>query len=102
MTDDRREGLDRRDSETAITLGEVFRICQRIDVQISEMKEGTEQDVRHLRGRIDANNLSIELLKQKVHDLEARGRDWRGWISSGVIGAVLAMMPFLLQWVTRR
>lgn len=96
--DDRRDGSDRRE-ETDITLGEVYRICQRIDDQVSEMKEGTEKDVHHLRSKIDANNVSIEVLKHKVFDLESKGRDWRGWISSGVIGATLAMMPFIFQWL---
>lgn len=97
------EGMNRReDSETAITLGEVYRLCERIEKRMSDLSDGIDKDVHALRGKLDAHTIAITLLKEKVDVLESQGRDWRGWIASGAIGAGLALMPFLFQWLAHR
>lgn len=96
---DRRDGIDRRDDEHSITLGELYRLCQRIELRMTELGDGIDKDVHTLRSKLDVHNVSIEVLKLKVFELETKGRDWRGWLASGLIGAVLATLPFLLQWM---
>lgn len=100
MSDDRRDGVDRRGAEDPITIGEVYRLCQRIEERMSSMSDGNDRDIHSLRTKIDANNVTIELLKAKVATLESHGRDWRGWIASGIIGGGLAIVPFILQWLS--
>lgn len=102
MQGDRREGVDRREENVAtITLGEVYRLCERIEGRMSALSDGIDKDVHSLRGRIDEHHVDIALLQQQVNNLESKGRDWRGWIASGLIGGLLAMLPYLLEALKR-
>lgn len=92
--------MDRRDDgDTAITLGEVYRLCERIEERMTALSDGIDKDVHVLRNRIGAHDITLALLVNKVDVLESKGRDWRGWIAAGLIGGLLAMLPYLVEAV---
>ena len=100
MTGDRRDGIDRRDDskgDTSITLGEVYRLCERIEERMTALSDGIDKDVHTLRGNINAHGIALATIDLRLEALEDKGRDWRGWIASGLIGGLLAMVPYLVE-----
>lgn len=110
------DGMSRReDNETAITLGEVYRLCQRIDERMTQLGDGIERDVHSLRNRIQLLEVSKALHDKDIEGLQRdlaevqdaqvdKAKEWRGYFSAGAIGGVLALLPQIpafLKWLAQ-
>lgn len=112
---DRRDGMERREDEQGVTLGELYRVCERIEKRMTELGDGIERDVHSLRNRIQKIEVESALQAKDLvavcaelaavkEQLADREKEWRGRFWAGVTGGGLALLPQIpafLKWLSQ-